>query len=646
MTDLAGLTTALADRYQLVRELGAGGMATVWLARELKHDREVALTVLRPELAAMLGRERFLSEIRLTARLDHPHILTLLDSGESAGLLWYTLPFVRGESLRARLDREGQLPVEDALAIARQMAGALEHAHQQGVIHRDIKPENILLHEGEAMLADFGIALAVREAGGSRLTQTGMSLGTPRYMSPEQATAARQLDARTDVYSLGAVLYEMLAGEPPFGGHNAQAVIARVVTEAPTPLRTLRATVPPGVEAAVARALAKASVDRFPSAAAFATALECVDGASAARRPWPRALPAVAALAALLATGWWLSRRPSEAPPAAAAADPDLVRGDQYLAPRTPRALAHAIEVYTEATRRNPWSARAFGRMAQAYALLLDWGWTVDELPQESLLPRGWQAAEQALTLDSTLGEGWLARGNLLRFREPRDLTQAREAQERAVSLAPGNADAHHELGMTLRLLGDDPAASREFRAALAVEPDRPISLLHLAWIEMGRRRYGEATRWLDSALAINPGFFQAYAERAQARLAMHDTAGARTDAMTTAKLRPAGEPLAAENVLVTLAFRSGGPSAARARLETLRPSAPPPHAALVHLVIDWAAALVAAGEHQEAMQVLEATEAPPAHLRLHLIEPKFDPLRGDPRFDALMAGFWVQGAR
>ena len=275
MTEALGaiLAQALADRYRIERELGQGGMATVYLARDLRHDREVALKVLRPELAAILGRERFLNEIRLTAQLDHPHIVTLIDSGEAGGHLWYVLPFIRGESLRGRLNREKQLGLEEALAIAAQVASALDYAHARGVIHRDLKPENILLHEGEAMLADFGIALAVREAGGNRLTETGLSLGTPQYMSPEQATGDRVLDARSDVYSLGAVLYEMLAGETPHTGPTAQAVIAKLMTERPTRLRTVRDTVPEGVDAAVAKALAKVPADRFATARDFAAAL-------------------------------------------------------------------------------------------------------------------------------------------------------------------------------------------------------------------------------------------------------------------------------------------------------------------------------------------------------------------------------------
>src|SRR5262249_20070463 len=248
-------------------------MATVYLARDVKHDREVALKILRPELAGVLGTDRFLQEIRISAQLDHPHILTLIDSGAADGFLYYVLPFVRGESLRAKLTREKQLSIEEAVRIGTQVASALDYAHRHGVIHRDIKPENILLHEGEAVVADFGLALAVREAGGPRLTESGLSMGTPQYMSPEQAMGGQELDARSDVYSLAAVVYEMLAGQPPHTGPTVQTVIARLITEEPTELRVLRRTVSEGLEAAVRKALAKAPADRFGGAADFAAAL-------------------------------------------------------------------------------------------------------------------------------------------------------------------------------------------------------------------------------------------------------------------------------------------------------------------------------------------------------------------------------------
>jgi eukaryotic-like serine/threonine-protein kinase len=268
------LAAALDARYALGEQIGEGGMATVFLARDLRHDRQVALKVLKPDLGAVLGGERFLAEIRVTANLQHPNLLSLFDSGQADGLLYYVMPFVRGESLRARLEREKQLPVDEALRIAKTIAGALEHAHRAGVIHRDLKPENVLLQDGQPLLADFGIALAVSNAGGQRVTQTGLSLGTPQYMSPEQATGDRAIDARSDLYSLGAIVYEMLAGEPPHAGSTAQAVIAKLVTEEPRPLRQLRKAVPETVERAVRCALEKLPADRFASAREFADALE------------------------------------------------------------------------------------------------------------------------------------------------------------------------------------------------------------------------------------------------------------------------------------------------------------------------------------------------------------------------------------
>ncbi|HSE95629.1 MAG TPA: serine/threonine-protein kinase, partial [Methylomirabilota bacterium] len=268
------LSAALAGRYDLERELGAGGMATVYLARDLRHDRRVAVKVLRPELAAVIGAERFLAEIKTTANLQHPHILPLHDSGEADGFLFYVMPYVEGESLRDRLNREKQLPVADAVRLVTEVAGALDYAHRHNVIHRDIKPENILLHDGSALVADFGIALAASKAGGTRMTETGMSLGTPHYMSPEQAMGEREITARSDVYALGAVAYELLTGDPPFTGSTAQAIVARVVTEQPRPMAAQRHTIPPHVEAAVLTALEKLPADRFASAADFARALE------------------------------------------------------------------------------------------------------------------------------------------------------------------------------------------------------------------------------------------------------------------------------------------------------------------------------------------------------------------------------------
>src|SRR5256885_99116 len=268
-----GLRIALADRYALERELGRGGMAVVFLARDRRHDRAVAIKVLREEIAAALGAERFLREIQIAAKLHHPHILPLYDSGAAADLLYYIMPYVEGESLRQRLDRETQLPLDDALAITRQVAGALAYAHSHDVVHRDIKPENILLESGEAVVADFGIARAITAASGDKLTQTGFAIGTPLYMSPEQAAGGGAIDGRSDLYSLGCVLYEMLAGHSPFFGGTAQAILARHALDPVPRLRTARGTVSGAVEQALDRALAKSPADRYTTALQFAEAL-------------------------------------------------------------------------------------------------------------------------------------------------------------------------------------------------------------------------------------------------------------------------------------------------------------------------------------------------------------------------------------
>ena len=320
MPEMDRLTAALADRYRIVRELGTGGMATVYLAHDIKHDRDVAIKVLHPDLGAALGSDRFLSEIKTTAKLQHPHILPLLDSGEAEGLLYYVMPHVTGETLRTRLERERQLPIDDAVRIAREVADALGAAHATGIIHRDIKPENILLQGGHALVADFGIALAVQSAGGQRMTQTGLSLGTPQYMSPEQAMGEKAIDARSDIYALGAVTYEMLLGEPPFTGATVQTIVAKVLTERPTAPRAVRDTVPPGVEQAILKALAKLPADRFATAERFAEALQ--DGQAGGRadgqliakpvstgaRGGVLGMVAAGLLLAALA-GWWMGKR-------------------------------------------------------------------------------------------------------------------------------------------------------------------------------------------------------------------------------------------------------------------------------------------------------------------------------------------------
>ena len=316
------LQEAMADRYTLERELGAGGMATVYLAHDPRHNRKVAIKVMNSELAAIIGAARFLKEIETTANLQHPNILPLFDSGQVEGTVFYVMPYVQGESLRNRLTREIQLPVADAVRIAVEIAAALDYAHRHGVIHRDIKPDNVLLHDGRPLVADFGIALAWSHRDGrTRITKSGVSLGTPHYMSPEQAAGEQNLDPRADTYALGVVLYEMLAGQPPFTGLTAQAIFARVMSEEPKPVVFHRKTVPPHVDAAVARALEKLPADRWQTAAQFADALTGTGGSRI--RPLPGALgrlaiPGALAAVLLMAFAWVGLRNRSSTPPSAA----------------------------------------------------------------------------------------------------------------------------------------------------------------------------------------------------------------------------------------------------------------------------------------------------------------------------------------
>jgi len=319
---LQDLKAALVDRYDIREELGAGGMATVYLAEDMKHHRKVAVKVLRQELAATLGPERFLREIEISARLRHPHILPLYDSGEAGGFLYYVMPHVAGESLRDRLNREKQLPIEDALRIAAEVADALQYAHDQDVIHRDIKPENILLESGHAVVADFGIARAVAESGGERLTETGLSLGTPTYMSPEQAAGNAEIDGRSDTFALGIVLYEMLIGEPPFDGPTAQAIVAKILTEPVPPLRQQRGTVSEETEGVVMKALAKVPADRIATAGELNRVLRGLETTRTTTTPvtiapvhrWKPVAAGVAIVAAAIVG--WMALRPGSPVPA------------------------------------------------------------------------------------------------------------------------------------------------------------------------------------------------------------------------------------------------------------------------------------------------------------------------------------------
>jgi serine/threonine-protein kinase len=345
------LHAALIGRYTIERELGRGGMAVVYLAHDVKHDRAVAVKVLRPEIAAALGPERFLREVQITARLNHPHILPLLDSGEADGFLYYVMPYVEGESLRARLEREAQLPLEEALQITREAADALGYAHCHDVVHRDVKPENILLESGHAIVADFGIARAITEAESEKRTEPGIAVGTPQYMSPEQAMGERHLDGRSDIYSLGCVAYEMLAGEPPFTGRSPEAIRARRLQGPPPSLATMRPTIPPIVEGAINAALALVPADRYPTAAAFAAALMTTHERRARVWRWSsrkRLTLWAAAVLILAAPLLWRALRPSTIAPTHQPLDPTHVAVLYFEDLSEPAHLGHVAAGLTQ----------------------------------------------------------------------------------------------------------------------------------------------------------------------------------------------------------------------------------------------------------------------------------------------------------
>jgi len=318
------------------------------------------------------------------------------------------------------------------------------------------------------------------------------------------------------------------------------------------------------------------------------------------------------------------------------AAYDQLLRGNYYLSQRSPRSLARAVEAYTEAVRRDPSFALAHGRLAYAHGLLLDWGWSYGGLPRDSIAARAASAAERAIQLDSTIAEAWQVRGQVARYRDPRTMAGVLEANQRAVALDSANAEVRHEFAMVLRLLGNDSAAGVQLREAVALEPDRPMSLVHLGWIDAAAGRYAEARLWLDSAIVVDRGFYQGYAERAALRLAVGDTAGAHADAETAVRLRPGEDRFSGESVLLALDRRNGDTAGARRRLAGLLAHAPRPDTVQVHAAIAWAAALVAAGEYEQSIEFLERVRADPPHLRLHLRDVHFVAIRSDPRFRRL----------
>ncbi|HWP37372.1 MAG TPA: protein kinase [Gemmatimonadales bacterium] len=649
MNDVAQrLFAALADRYHVERELGAGGMATVYLAHDLRHNRKVAIKVLRPELAAALGPERFLREIETTAHLRHPHILPLYDSGRAgapAEFLFYVMPFVEGESLRDRLRRETRLPLDDALQIAREVADALSYAHSRGVIHRDIKPENILLEGGHAVVADFGIARAVDEAAGSRLTQTGVAIGTPAYMSPEQATGEPDVDARTDLYALGCVLYEMLAGEPPFTGPTPHAILARRLTEPPRPIRPVRSTVPEAVERALLRALERVSADRFPDVAAFAAALRDTAAPGAPRwggRRWQvagavggLALLATVALVAMLAP----ERRNGTGTTRDSLAAALYQRGVRSYAKRTSAGASDAIEAFTAAIRRDSTYADAWAGLAKTYVRAYERQFVFPGVAADSVLQLAVAAVERALALDSRIADAWVAQGRVSKHVDPTDAAPTLRAMRRALALDSSNADAWHFLAISLAESGDLGAALSAWRRSVMADPSYTQGLAFLALGHYWHGQYDSAAVWTDSTIAVDPNYLLGRHTAGLVAVERGDWMRGRAAFEAARRLSTDVELINALAGSALAEARAGNVWEARGIIQRAESLAGAYYPVPAHTAVFIAQAWAALGDGDRALAWLRRyTPAADLHFQLHLrCDPPFAPLEHEPRFRALL---------
>ena len=756
------LNSVLDPRYRVERELGRGGMATVYLAKDGKHSRLVAIKVLGREAASLIGAERFLREIRTAAQLVHPHILSVHDSGQAGELLYYVMPFVEGESLRDRLVRDKTLSQASALRITDDIASGLAYAHRRGVVHRDIKPENILLEGDSAMIADFGIARAIGATGDDQLTGTGIMVGTPAYVSPEQVFGERGIDGRSDLYSLACVVFEMLTGSPPFGADTAHRLVARHLTEEAPRLRSVCPTIPAGMDAAVGRALAKSPADRFATVAEFAAALhqEMPAAAGAVASPAARLAPnpkpttadptiavlylenlspdaadayladglteeitsRLAAVPRLVVKGRSAVRRfrgtdigdPTEVgrelrvryllegslrrsgqrvrvsvrllrstsgmrvwgadydrdtvdllalqediarqivsnmagalvpedeqvlavwPTRHPEAYDHFLRGNYLFAHRDRNSITQAITEYAAAVAIDPNFSQAWARLGHSCGLFVDFGWSDPDATPDLQLARGLDAADEAIRGNPASTEAWTARCYLLSLRHPRTFDGVLDACGQLMALQPRESEPYHEYGWILRRLGRDEEAAVAYRRALAIDPNRPITLVHLADMALTGRRFEEARDLLDIAIAEDERFVHAYTRRSLARMRLGDLEGARSDATKASSLGEQGYA-GGEVVAMLLDLHEGNTAAARARMErfikTHVEGKTPSFGQALWLPIAFAAL----GDHDRALDLLDGVSPRRAEIWAWLRRPEFDPLRGEARFELIL---------
>ncbi|HUR92867.1 MAG TPA: protein kinase [Gemmatimonadaceae bacterium] len=643
----ARLAAALAGKYELVRELGEGAMGTVWLARDLRHDRAVAIKLLHADFAGAIGVDRFLREIRLTAGLQHPNIVPVFDSGSVPGgegteLPWFAMPYLEGESLRGRLKREGQLPIAEAVRIATGIADALQHAHRQGIVHRDIKPENVLLVDGHVYVVDFGIAKALMELGGDRLTSAGLAIGTPAYMSPEQASAG-PVDARSDQYSLATVLYEMLAGEPPFTGATASATIARRFAEAPRPIRPVRPAVPPGMERAILRGLERVPADRFEDVGAFTEALAADASNAVERLPLNRRralhILAGALVVAVVGVSSWLFLRPGSTGPR----DPALValytRGVRGYHRRTPAGAAEAIASFNDVITRDSTYTEAWTGLAKTYVRAYERAFAIAGIPRDSMLKRAVTAAEGAMAADPGSADVWLTQALVNRQIDPTERAATFRAVRRALELDSSNVESWHVLAISLAETGHMDEAVRAWRRSVALKPSYEQGVAFLALGHYWQRRFDSAAVWADSVVALDPTYVLGRTTAGQIAVARGDFARAIAAFDATRRLTTGVEIVDGMAGVALAEASAGRVSRAREilqRAESLAAGyAPVPH----HTAIYLAHAYAALAEREKAVRWIEQHE-PRAdlHFQLHLrCDAPFDVIRGDPRFQALL---------
>jgi serine/threonine protein kinase len=650
--DLASHLTSgatLEGRYTLDHLLGRGGMASVWLALDLRYDRRLAIKTLDPELAGAVGADRFLREVRVTSRLNHTGVLPILDSGvvrtiDGVAIPWYAMPYVEGESLRARLSRETQLPVDEALRIATAVGSVLDTAHRAHIVHRDVKPENVLLSGENVYVVDFGIAKALADTQSERLTSTGLAVGTPAYMSPEQASA-EPVDARSDQYSLASILYEMLAGEPPFTGPTTAAVIARRLTERPRALTTVRATVPRSVEQATFRALERTPADRFATISDFVAALRGHATPSTGRnmsskRPATIVMAAVA-IVVLGASAWAAARYLAIG--RSAARDPALValyqRGVHEYDRRTTTGNDESIAIFRSVLARDSTRADAWNFLAKSYIRAWTRGYRVPGVARNQIIPLAVTAVDRSLALDSTNADAWATLGLVRRSLDPTDVDPAVRALRRSVAMDSTNGTAWQYLGIEEAELGNFDAALRAWRTGARVAPAYAEGLAFLALGHYWRRNMDSAAFWADSAARLEPSYAFARTVVGQVATARRDLARGEAAFEAAARLTSDVEYLNGRALEARLYAVTGHPDRARAVIRDadsirLRLNPLPSHPA-----VNLAEAYLGLGERNRAMKLLRDVQPRrDLHFQLHLrCDPTLDSLRTDPAFRALL---------